>query len=238
MNCILIDDDIMSRRVIEEFSKKIDSIQIRGSFDNAFDALNFLRNSEVAIDLLFLDIEMPEMNGMDLLDSITTTPQVIIISSKEKYAIQAFNYSVTDYLLKPLVFARFAKAVSKAEEIYNKKKFTGSDDGIREIFIKKGNTLLKVRYCDLLWVEAMENYIVIKTKTDRYTVHLTLKSIESQLPQNIFKRVHRSYIVNIEHVLSIEDNAIVLRYDEEKQLIPIGKSFKDRLLNEIKLINK
>lgn len=226
----------MSRKVVEEFSKKIDFIQLKNSFDNAYDALNFLKNTEDNIDLLFLDIEMPEMSGVDLLDSMSTTPQVIIISSKEKYAIQAFNYSVTDYLLKPVTFARFAKSVSKAYEVHCKQNY--SIDSDKEIFIKKGTQLLRVKYSEILWVEAMENYIVINTLTDRHTIHLTLKSLEKQLPSGIFKRVHRSYIVNIKHVLKIGDSSITLNSLDKAKSIPVGKSFRDKLLSDINLINK
>ncbi len=236
MNCILIDDDEMSRRVVEEYTSKVDFLHLNHSFSNAVDALNFLKNTPDSVQLIFLDIEMPEMSGMDFLEVSTSHPQVIIISSKEKYALKAFEHSVTDYLLKPITFPRFFKAVSKVYERYNQQRSPMDDD--KEIFIKKNNSLIRVKFNDILWIEALENYIVINTVSDRFTIHLTMKSIENQLPSIRFKRVHRSFIVNLNRIDSIEDNAITIKASEGKKVIPIGKSYRDKLLNEINLINK
>ena len=236
MNCILIDDDEMSRRVIEEYASKVDFVNILNSFSNPVDALNFVRNNPDNVNLIFLDIEMPEMNGMEFLEATTNSPQVIIISSKDKYALKAFDYSVTDYLLKPVMFPRFFKAVSKAYEKFNKQRSASDLD--KEIFVKKNNTLIRIKYGDILWVEALENYIVINTPNERFTIHLTMKSIENQLPIEKFKRIHRSYIVNISRIESIEDNSVVIRTNEGRKIIPIGKSYRDKLLNELNLLNK
>lgn len=236
MNCILIDDDLMARRVIEDFAGKIDFINLKASFDNAYDALNYLKGCDCSIDLIFLDIEMPEMSGMDLLDSIVIHPQIIITSSKERYALQAFNYSVADYLLKPVTFARFVKAVSKVYDTYTKQNALNSQS--KEMFIKKRNMLHRVLFSEILWVEAMENYIIINTLNDRFTIHLTLKSVEQQLPAGRFKRVHRSFIVNLEHIAAIEEYTIFMQVGGVKKTVPIGKSYKESLLNDINLINK
>ncbi|MGD9976951.1 MAG: LytR/AlgR family response regulator transcription factor [Bacteroidales bacterium] len=236
MNCILIDDDEMSRRVVEEYASKVDFLQLTHSFTSAVEALNTLKNSPSEVNLIFLDIEMPEMTGMDFLEISPNHPRVIIISSKEKYALKAFEHSVTDYLLKPITFPRFFKAVSRVYEQFNHQRSPLDDD--KEIFIKKNNSLIRVRYNDILWIEALENYIVINTVTDRFTIHLTMKSIESQLPTVRFKRVHRSFIVNLGRIESIEDNAIAIRANDGKKVIPIGKSYRDKLLSEINLINK
>jgi len=236
MNCIQVDDDELSRRVIEDYASKIDFIRLTGSFPNAVEALNFLKNSLEPVNLIFLDIEMPEMSGIDFLEATSQEPQVIIISSKEKYALKAFDYSVTDYLLKPITFPRFTKAVSKAYDKFNQQRSPYDDD--KEIFIKKNNMLIRVKYSDILWIEALENYIVINTVNERFTIHLTMKSIENQLSSVRFKRIHRSFIVNVGKIESIEDNATVIRTPEGRKIIPIGKSYRDKLLSEINLINK
>jgi DNA-binding LytR/AlgR family response regulator len=236
MNCILIDDDEMSRRVVEEYVTKVDFLNLTNSFSNAVDALNYLKSTPDSVQLIFLDVEMPEMTGMDFLEVNQINPQVIIISSKEKYALKAIEHSVTDYLLKPITFPRFFKAVSKVYEKLNQQRSPMDDD--KEIFIKKNNSLIRVKYTDILWIEALENYIVINTVNDRFTIHLTMKSIEKQLPVVRFKRVHRSFIVNLSRIDSIEDNAIAIKASDGKKVIPIGKSYRDKLLSEINLINK
>ena len=235
MNCIIIDDDEMSRRVVEEFVGRTDFLEHTNSFTNAVEAINFIKQGE-NVNLIFLDIEMPEMSGIDFLNTLTQPPQIIIISSKEKYAIQAFDYSVTDYLLKPITYARFFKAASKAYEIFNKNRSIIDSD--KEIFIKKNSSLVRIKYNDILWVEALENYVVINTTTEKFTIHFTMKSIENQLPNIKFKRVHRSFIVNINRITSIEDNSIIIKMTEGKKVIPIGKSYRDKLLSEINLMNK
>lgn len=235
MNCIIIDDDEMSRRVVEEFINRTDFLDLKNSFSNAVEAINYIKQDE-DVNLIFLDIEMPEMSGIDFLNTLLTPPQVIIISSKEEYAIQAFDYSVTDYLLKPITYARYFKAVSKAYEIFNKGR--ANVDVEKEIFIKKNSSLVRIKYNDILWIEALENYVVINTINDKFTIHFTMKSIENQLPSIKFKRVHRSFIVNISRITSIEDNSVIIKLNEIKKVIPIGKSYKEKLLNEINLMNK
>lgn len=236
MNCILIDDDDLLRKVVEEYAAKVDFIKLVGSFANPLDALNFLKNSKDPIDLIFLDVEMPEMSGIDFLEAASLATQVIIISSKEKYALKAFDYSVTDYLLKPITFPRFFKAVSRAYERFNQQR--PADDPNKEIFVKKNNTLIRVKYVDILWIEALENYIMINSVHERFTIHLTMKAIESKLPSTAFKRIHRSYIVNMSRIESIEDNSVVIKSAEGRKIIPIGKSYRDKLLKDLNLLNK
>jgi len=235
MNCIIIDDDEMSRRVVEEFINRTDFLNFNSSFSNAVEAINYIKQG-AEVHLIFLDIEMPEMSGIEFMNSLTLPPQVIIISSKEKYAIQAFDYSVTDYLLKPITYARFFKAGSKAYEIFNKNRSVVDVD--KEIFIKKNSSLVRIKYNDILWVEALENYVVINTTNDKFTIHFTMKSIENQLPSVRFKRVHRSFIVNVSRITSIEDNSVIIKMNENKKVIPIGKSYREKLLSEINLMNK
>lgn len=235
MNCIIIDDDELSRRVVEEFIGRTDFLNLTHSFSNAVEAINYIKQGE-EVHLIFLDVEMPEMTGIEFLNSLSQPPQVIIVSSKEKYAIQAFDYSVTDYLLKPITYARFFKAVSKAYELFNKGRSLTDTD--KEIFIKKNSSLVRIKYNDILWVEALENYVVINTINDKFTIHFTMKSIENQLPMVKFKRVHRSFIVNVSRITSIEDNSVVIKLTDSKKVIPIGKSYREKLLNEINLMNK
>jgi DNA-binding LytR/AlgR family response regulator len=237
MNCIIIDDDKLSRRIIEEFIKKTESLILLRSFASAVDAINAFNTAGEAedIDLIFLDIEMPEMSGLDFLDSIKKTPQIVIISSKEQYALNAFEYDVTDFLLKPTSYSRFYKAVTKALDRYNKSRI---DTGNKEIFIKRNASLVRLKYDEILWIEALENYVIFNTYNEKYTIHFTMKSIEKKLPPNKFTRVHRSFIVNTSSINIIEDNAIVIKVEDGTKTIPIGKSYKERLMSDINLIFK
>jgi len=233
MNCIIVDDDILIRKIVEDFVKKTESLTLLHSLSSAIKAIEVL-NSNESIDLIFLDIEMPEMTGIDFLNRLSTLPQIIIISSKEQYAIKAFDYDVTDYLLKPVDYTRFRKAVSKALERQEKSRIHAKND---EIFIKHNATLIKLKYTDILWVEAMENYVIINTFDEKYTIHFTMRAIEDKLLQKRFMRVHRSFIVNVNNIHSIGDNTIYIKSNSKTMNdIPIGKSYKDKLLKELNVV--
>jgi DNA-binding LytR/AlgR family response regulator len=236
MNCIIIEDDQLSLRIIEEFVNKTADLNLVQSYTSAVDAINHLgRDSN--IQLIFLDIELPDMSGMEFLDSIEYAPLVIIISSKDKYAADAFNYEVTDYLVKPTTYARFYKSIERARKRLQMRN--GLDKiGKDEIFIKKNSTLVRLRYDDILWVEALENYVIFNTFDDKYTIHFTMKAIEQKLPHEKFTRVHRSYIVNTGSIEVIEDNSVIIRIHDGTKTIPIGKSYKDKLMGDINLMVK
>lgn len=223
----------MSRRVIEEFVGRTEQLNLLNSYENAVDAINAFSTGE-DIDLIFLDIEMPEMSGIDFLETLQNPPQIIIVSSKEKYALDAFNYDVTDYLLKPVSYSRFFKAINKANVRFKNKVDTKDD----EIFIKKNSALVRLKYDQILWVEALENYVIFNTFSDKYTIHFTMKAIETKLPNTMFTRVHRSFIVNTGSINLIEDNSIVIKTKEGSKTIPIGKSYKDKLMGDINLMVK
>jgi DNA-binding LytR/AlgR family response regulator len=235
MNCIIIDDDKLSRKVIEEFVLRTDSLNLIDSYSSAVDAINAFNTGE-EINLIFLDVEMPEMTGLEFMKTLQDPPQIIIISAKDKYAIDAFEYDVTDYLLKPVSYARFFKAVEKVlsrDNDNSETKHVGN-----EIFIKKGSSLVRLNYDEILWVEALENYVIVNTFSDKFTIHFTMKAIENKMPTDKFKRVHRSYIVNVNKINVIEDNSVVIKTEEGSKVIPIGKSFKDKLMNELNLMIK
>ena len=234
MNCIIIDDDALSRRVIEEFVGRTEFLNLKNSFHNAIESINNSDDIASDIDLIFLDIEMPMMDGLDFLNTLKNLPQVIIISSKEKYAINAFDYDVTDYLLKPITYSRFYKAVLKARNTHESKKHRQLD----EIFIKKNSALVRLKYDDILWIEALENYVIINSFTEKFTIHFTMKSIENQLPSSFFKRVHRSFIINISKIVRIEDNSILMKNNEGNKIIPIGKAYKEKFMNDINLMGR
>lgn len=235
MNCIIIDDDKLSRKIIEEFIKKTEGLKLLESFADPVDAINFLKR-EHDTHLIFLDIEMPEMSGIDFMNLMKDPMQIIIVSSKDKYALNAFEYDVTDYLLKPVNYSRFLKAIDKVLSRFEKNKMNFI--GKNEIFIKKNSYLVKLNYDDILWIEALENYVVFNTFKEKYTIHFTMKAAEQKLPVNRFVRVHRSYIINTSSIYVIEDNNIIIKTEEGNKIIPIGKSYKENLMKDINIILK
>ena len=232
LKVMVVDDTILYRKIVSDVIAEIPGVEVVGTAHNGKAAL--LKIKTLHPDLLTLDIEMPEMSGIDFLETLKNPPQIIIVSSKEKYALDAFNYDVTDYLLKPVTYGRFFKAINKASIRFKNKVDTKED----EIFIKKNSALVRLKYTDILWVEALENYVIFNTFNDKYTIHFTMKAIESKLPTNTFTRVHRSYIVNTSSIDVIEDNAIIIKTKEGNKTIPIGKSYKDSLMNDLNLMIK
>ena len=235
MNCIIIEDEPLSVRIIQECVRKTTDLNLIHTFSNAIDAINILQTDE-SIELIFLDIELPEMSGIEFLDSIKEPPQVIIISSKGLYAADAFDYDVADYLVKPITYARFYKAIQRARKRLEKDKL--DKVGRSEIFIKKDATLVRLKYSEILWIEALENYVIFNTFNEKFTIHFTMKAIEQKLPQDKFTRVHRSFIVNTGSIDAIEDNSVLIKVHDGTKSIPIGKSYKDKLMGDINLIVK
>jgi DNA-binding LytR/AlgR family response regulator len=233
MNCIIVDDDIISCRIFEEFVNKSSSLNLIGSFSNSIEARNAITKRH-DIDLVILDIQMPEMNGFDFMGSLDYHPNIIIVSSAEEYALKAFDFNVVDYLLKPVTFGRFCKAIDKTIRYFSKKEVTNTDDD--EIFIKKGSTLVKLKLRDIVYIEALENYVTLNTSNEKFTIHFTMKAIENQLPSGVFIRVHRSYIINKSAIQTINESSLDLNVGDTLKNIPVGKSYRDSLLNDINVM--
>ncbi len=233
MNCIIIDDDKLSCKVIGDFVRKSASLTLIGTYSDSIEARNILTKRD-DIDLLFLDIEMPEMDGFEFIGSLDNPPNIIIISSGENYAAKAFDFNVVDYLVKPVTFSRFCKAIDKTLRYFAKKESVSSGD--KEIFIKKGSSLVKLKLNDIIYIEALENYVTLTTIEDKYTIHFTMKAIEEYLPPGVFIRVHRSYIINKSNIQTIKENGLDLDIGGTLKSIPVGKSFRDSLLNDINVM--
>jgi DNA-binding LytR/AlgR family response regulator len=233
MNCIIVDDDKLFCKILEGYVSKFTSLNLLGTFSDSVDARNILttRND---IDLVFLDIEMPEMNGFDFLRSLDSPPNIIIVSSAEEHAIKAFEFNVVDYLLKPVTYGRFCKSIDKTIRYFGRKE--AAPTGEEEIFIKKGSSLVKLKLSDIIYIEALENYVTLTTIEDKYTIHFTMKAIETQLPSSIFIRVHRSFIINKSMIQTINDNSLDLNVGDSQKNIPVGKSYRDNLLGDINVM--
>ena len=243
MNCLIIDDDKLCRKVLTKYLDKVDFIENYISVESAIEAINLLQKKETEIDLIFLDVEMPEMDGMEFLGIMEEVPQVIVVSSMEKYALSAFEYDVTDYLLKPVTFPRFLRAVNRAhEKLKEEKQASNENPGPSEqkddnvIWIKSSSKLEPINPNDILYIESLENYAVFYLFSERHTVHFTLKALISKLPSEIFYRIHRSYIINIKKIRSIKGNSVEIETKDGIQSLPLGKSYREQLFRDLNVL--
>src|SRR5450755_2302779 len=229
LKCIIIDDEPIARKVLQEFVEEIDYLELTGQSENALKAISLLNEND--IDIIFLDIHMPKINGIDFLKSSKTNANIIMTTAYAEYAVEAYGLDVLDYLVKPIAFDRFLKACNKAREIREFRKVTQvKPNKINDhFFVKCNNQIEKVFYEDLIYAEAMLNYVMLYTITNKMMVYITIKSLEEQLPSDIFIKVHKSFIVNINKIRSIEGN--ILDIGNEK--ITISQNLREKVFNEI-----
>lgn len=235
MNCIIVDDDKLSCKLLEGYVNKYTSLNLVGTFNDAVSARNEMV-SRKDIDLVILDILMPEMDGFDFIGSLDHPPNIILVSGAEEFALKAFDFNVVDYLLKPISYSRFCKAIDKTIKYFSSPSREISSSGDEEIFIKKGSSLVKLKIKEIVFVEALENYVTLNTNSDKFTIHFTMKAIESQLPSAVFIRVHRSFIINKSMIQSIKESSLDIIVGHTVKNIPVGKSFRDSLLNDINVM--
>ncbi len=226
LNCIVVDDSTIQRITITKLINDTTSLYLVGDFANALEAKNSLNHNKV--DLIFLDIEMPLINGFVLLDGLKVKPQIVFITSKADYAVKAFDYEATDFLQKPISKERFQKAVKKALELHQLRNEVHEDHG-ESIIIKSNLKKLKIYTSKIKWIEAFGDYIKIITDTDNHLVLSTMKSFENELPKDKFIRVHKSFIINIERIQKF--NSKFAEIDNTK--IPISRSKKDLIAEAI-----
>jgi DNA-binding LytR/AlgR family response regulator len=228
-SCVIVEDDVISLKVIETMAQKTGVLDIANSFTSPIEAANWLAANHV--DIMFLDMEMPDLNGIELLKSLPQKPAVIVISGNPTFAIDAFESSVADYLLKPIKdYSRFLQAVNKVvASLENKAKSAPAPDSI---YVKVDSLLQKVCVADILWVEASGDYIKIQTPDKVHVVYSTLKNIEEKLPPELFIRIHRSYIVNVSKIANIDATNLEIN----KKIFPISASYREELLNRIKVL--
>ena len=228
MNCVIVDDEKLSLTLVEKFVQDTKSLNLVGSYSNGNDLHKALNSKQV--DLIFLDINMPEINGIDLIKTTKNIPQVIFITSHPDYAIEAFEHDVTDYLVKPINFQRFLKSVSRAEKIHN--AFGIEETEKNTIYVKSDSRLIKVDLTKLTYIEALGDYVRIHSKLGKYTVLSTMKAMEVKLPDDQFMRVHKSYIVRIDKIQKVIKNEAYL----EGYTVPISRSYKDALKERLPLL--
>ena len=229
LNCIIIDDEPIARKGLAEYIGDVDFLQIQGEFDNPLKAMDQLMQGKT--DLLFLDIQMPKMTGLEFLKTLPHPPMVIFTTAYPQYAVEGFELNAVDYLLKPFSFERFMKAVMKARALKDSGE-KGVQSGAADpdyFYIKSDNKLIKIDYEAILFVEALQNYVAVHTTEKKYITYLTFKSVEEHLPANRFVRTHKSYIVSANKIESIEGNEIKIGVHR----IPISRTEKEAVLEKL-----
>jgi len=232
LKCLIADDEPLALDVLENFIKRTPDLELVGRCENAMQAIQTLKEKQV--DLLFTDIEMPEFNGIELVKSLNTKPLIIFTTAHPEYAVQGYELDIVDYLLKPIAFDRFVKSVNKASELMNFKKGESHvKDELDYIFIKSEQKYIKVNFSDILYIEALADYVKVHTPEKRIITLQTMKNLEDKLPSEQFVRVHRSYIIALDKINSISGNVIYMNKDE----VPIGKNFREEFFKIIQQNN-
>ncbi len=222
MKCVIIDDEAMDLMALGELLKAYSDIEVVGKFQNPVEAKEFVDANKV--DLIILDVEMPELNGLDFIKSVKDVEHFVLISSNKNYAAESYDYNVSDYIVKPLSKDRLSSAIKKIKDVKESMKISKDLDFA---FVKDGTKIIRVEFKDILFIEALADYVQINTVDGRYTVLATMKSMQASLPENDFFRVHRSFIIRKDKIKVIEDNMILM----PDKNIPISRSAKQEFFN-------
>lgn len=233
IKCIIIDDEKLAREILSILILKSEKLVLVEQFSNAIDAMKYLNSNEV--DLIFLDIHMPNFSGFDFVQTIKNPPKIILVTVDKNFALDAFNYNcIADYLVKPIEEERFNRAIKR---ISIKKETplpipTLPDNSIKEIYVNIDKRLIKIDISTINFIQANGDYILIKTEVTNYTVHTTLKKIEEKLPKSSFIKIHRSYVINVNKIIDIQDSTVLIG----KELIPVSKNNRSLLMESINLL--
>ena len=225
IKCVIIDDEPLAIRVIEAHLKQFPNMEVAGTFNNPVDALPLLRENE--IDVVFIDINMPQMNGMDFIRNTNTAPFFVITTAYREYAVDSYELDVLDYLVKPIPFKRFVKTIDKLTEEIQKKRqtYTPAANQKSHVFLKVDKKMVKIRFDEILYIESLKDYIKVFTEDKYYLVHKPLTTFTDELPGDRFLRIHRSYTIATDKVDVIEGNLVQIG----KKRIPIGRKYVEEV---------
>jgi two-component system LytT family response regulator len=234
MNCIVVDDNKMARTALKKLIDQVDILTFKAECASPVEAFNYLQKE--TIDLVFLDVEMPGMSGIELVKNlnIEKRPVIILITAKTEYAVEAFELNVADYIVKPVTLPRLMTAVAKAKELVDSKeqKIETNQKDKDYIFVRSNSVLAKIKINDIIYIQALGDYVNIFTANTRHTVHITLRGIEENLSAGKFYRLHRSYLIALDHIDKVEEGTAFIG----KHPVPIGEQFKKELLKKLNLI--
>ncbi|WP_298793906.1 LytR/AlgR family response regulator transcription factor [uncultured Allomuricauda sp.] len=236
MKCIIVDDEASARAIVLELCKAIPEIEVIAEFPNALEALKFLKHNSV--DLIFLDIHMPKLTGVDFIEMVNNPPKIVLTTSDKDFAIEAYGYEfIVDYLVKPITYERFQKCIIKLNNAFKSATNESTETQMmqaedEDLYINIDRRLIKLKFRDILLIEAQGDYIEIKTQQKQYRVHSTLKKIKEKLPQSRFLQIHRSFIINFTQIIDIQDNSVLI----ERSVIPISRSNRPELMQRLNLL--
>lgn len=224
IHCLIVDDEPIARSIIEKYVLKTPGLQLSGQLDNALEVVDFIKNNPV--DLIFLDINMPEITGIDLLKSLYKAPQVIITTAYSEYGAESYNYDVVDYLLKPIPFERFLKAIQKLDDPETLEHKTEEQ---QSIFLKEDQTTHKVRIKDIRYVQAYGNYLKVYTPTSTLIVRITLQKLLERLNGSLVQ-IHKSYLISKHFIQSMDRESVTL---DQGECLPVSNSYRSQLLSQV-----
>ncbi len=229
MKCIIVDDEPLAREGIKQYIEEVSELTLVDSFKSAMEAGNYLQSNEV--DLMFLDIQMPGITGTEFLKSLQSKPLTIMTTAYTDYAIESFELDVVDYLLKPIRLARFLKAVNKAKELFELYQSPFNVEKLEDdfIYVKADRKFVKIFYSEIIYIKGLKDYVSIHTPEKRIITAMNVKTILSHLPDKLFYRINKSYIINVDKIDTVETDFVNVAGEE----IPIGSSYKEAFLNNI-----
>jgi DNA-binding LytR/AlgR family response regulator len=225
IKCLITDDEVIAQQILEKYILQTDGLTLVAKCRNAMEA--FAKLEQHQIDLMFLDIEMPLVNGVAFLKTLTNPPKVIFTTAYAEYALQGYELNVADYLLKPFSYDRFLQAVNKVKYATNAGEKDEAKEGSEHLVVKEKEGLLKIPFAEILYIEGSRDYMKIFTTTRQYLVHLTMKKLEEILPQARFIRTHKSYIVSLSKIRAVRTAELVL---DEQTVIPVSPNYKDQVV--------
>jgi two-component system LytT family response regulator len=227
--CYIIDDEDHAIDTLTRYINRFPGLNLVGSCNNPLQAINEITNG-APIDIVFLDVDMPELSGMEVADIISPITSVIFTTAYPNYAVQAFEKNGADFMLKPISFERFTKSVTKVQGIIKQKKISEQPPEDEHFFINPGvkGRMIQLSYSDIVYIEGLKNYVVLYTDEGKFITYLSMREIEKSIPLTRFVRIHKSYIINIDKVKSIDGNNVILSQTLE---LPVGISFKDSFIN-------
>jgi two-component system LytT family response regulator len=232
INCILVDDNKLARKMLKMLVEQVDFLNLMTECETPVEAFNYIQKE--AVDLVFLDVEMPGMTGIEMIRNLEKRPLIVLISAKEEYAVEAFELNVVDYIVKPVDIARFIKTAHRAKDMFESlnKELEINEKEKDYIFVRSNSVLTKIKIADITYLQALGDYVNIFTADKRYVVHITLRSIEEKLPKGAFYRLHRSYLASLDQIDKVEENTAYIG----KHPLPIGEQFKKQLLVNLNLV--